>query len=211
MTGLHIDNLNLRVGSFELKDFSLAIDGHRYLVLMGRNGTGKSLLLKSICGVIEIDSGSIVLNGDDITFLEPRFRNVGYVPQDTSLFPHLDVRNNIMFSVKTNGADKQASLVRVNQVIESLCIGPLLERSVVNLSGGERQRVALARALVRGPQLLLLDEPVSAMDEEARHETCLMLKRVQKEFDITTIHVCHNRVEAEQVSDEICFMPESSK
>ena len=90
--------------------------------------------------------------------------------------------------------------------MQSLALAPLLDRSVINLSGGERQRVALARALIRQPQLLILDEPVSALDEEARLETCLMLKRVQQKIGITTIHVCHNRGEAEMLSDEIHFM-----
>lgn len=206
MTGLRVESLCLRAGKFELRDFSLELEGHKYFVLMGRNGTGKSLLLKAICGVIEVESGSIVLNGRDITWEEPRFRNIGYVPQTTALFPHLDVRRNIMFPLEVTGVKKKDAALRFDPLVERLCIEPLLDRSVINLSGGERQRVALARALVCEPQLLVLDEPVSALDEEARHETCLMLKRVQSEFSIMTIHVCHNRIEAELVSDEIHFM-----
>lgn len=206
MTGLHVEKLCLRAGRFELRDFSLEIEGHKYFVLMGRNGTGKSLLLKAICGLIEIDSGRITLNGRDITDEEPRSRNIGYVPQNTALFPHLDVRCNILFPLRIAGMGKHEAAAKMEPLVENLGIGPLLDRSVINLSGGERQRVALARALVREPQLLVLDEPVSALDEEARRDTCLMLKRVQSEFKITTIHVCHNRVEAELVSDEIHFM-----
>jgi len=206
MIGLSVVKLSLHAGDFILSDFSLDIEGHRYFVLMGKNGTGKSLLLKAVCGLIEIDSGTIVLNGRDITDIEPRHRNIGYVPQNVSLFPHLDVRNNILFPLKVAGIDKKHAIVKMVPLIENLGIGPILDRSVINLSGGERQRVALARALVRDPQLLVLDEPVSALDEESRLETCLLLKRVQKELGITTIHVCHNRVEAELVSDEIHFM-----
>ena len=206
MIGLHIDNLCLRAGKFELRDFSLDIEGNKYFVLMGRNGTGKSLLLKAVCGLIDIDSGSITLNGRDITYLEPRFRNIGYVPQNTALFPHLDVRANILFALKTAGVKKDHSEDRIEPLVESLALAPLLDRSVINLSGGECQRVALARALIRQPQLLVLDEPVSALDEEARLETCRMLKRVQQKIGITTIHVCHNRSEAEMLSDEIHFM-----
>lgn len=206
MIGLRIDHLCLSAGKFKLKNFSLEIEGNKYFVLMGRNGTGKSLLLKAVCGLIDIDSGSITLNGRDITYLEPRFRNIGYVPQNTALFPHLDVRANILFSLTRADAKKDHAEEKIEPLVKSLSLAPLLDRSVINLSGGERQRVALARALVRQPQLLVLDEPVSALDEEARQETCLMLKRVQQEIGITTIHVCHNRGEAEMLSDEIYFM-----
>lgn len=209
MIGLRIDTLCLRAGTFELKDFSLELKGHNYFVIMGRNGTGKSLLLKAICGLIDIDSGVITLNGHDITFLEPRFRNIGYVPQNTGLFPHLNVRDNIRFALKVAGVTGAKAAVKTEPVIKRLSLESLLDRSVINLSGGERQRVALARALVRVPQLLVLDEPVSALDTESRQEICQMLKQVQRELGITTIHVCHSRGEAEMLADEIHRMPKT--
>ncbi len=206
MIGLRIDALCLRAGEFELKDFSLELKGYRYFVIMGRNGTGKSLLLKAICGLIDIDAGVITLNGRDITFLEPRFRNIGYVPQNTALFPHLNVRDNILFALSVAGATGDQAAAKIEPYVESLALESLLDRSVINLSGGERQRVALARALVRDPHLLVLDEPVSSLDTESRQEICQMLKQVQREVGITTIHVCHSRLEAEMLADEIYFM-----
>ncbi len=206
MTGLRIEKLSLRAGDFALDDFSLEIKGGRYCVLMGRNGSGKSLLLKAVCGVHAIDSGGIILNGRDIALEEPRFRTIGYVPQHAALFPHLDVRHNMLFPLKAAGFGRKAAAARIEPLVASLGIGALLERSVVHLSGGERQRVALARALVREPQLLILDEPVSALDEEGRRDICLLLKRVQRDLQITTLHVCHSRSEAELVADEIRLM-----
>ena len=211
MSGLSIDKLSLHAGEFELRDFSLDIAENSYFVLMGRNGTGKSLLLKAVCGLKDIDSGRITLNGRDITYLEPRYRNIGYVPQNTALFPHLDVRANILFALKVDGVKENKAAAMIEPYVKSLALEPLLNRSVINLSGGERQRVALARALVRDPQLLVLDEPVSALDEEARGEICRMLRRVQEEVGITTVHVCHNRVEAEMLSDEVYFMGSDRK
>lgn len=203
MSILSIENLNLRVGKFELCDVSLRVDDNHYFVLMGATGSGKTLLLKSICGLVSIGSGSIKLNNADITEMEPRFRRIGYVPQESSLFPHLDVKQNIIFPLKIKGMPYGEAFAKVSDVIDKLEIGTLLDRSVYNLSGGERQKVALARALAGSPDLLVLDEPVSAVDEPTRVGICMLLKSIQREFKITTIHVCHSREEARLVSDVI--------
>lgn len=208
MSRLSIEKINISVGSFKVSDVTLTIKDHQYFVLMGPTGSGKSLLLKAICGLIPIDSGSISLNETDITHFQPRFRKIGYVPQDSGLFPHLKVKENIIFAPLVDGQNETDAMAMVDKVIKSLEITHLLERTVTNLSGGEKQKVALARALARNPQLLILDEPVSAVDEPTRKEICKILTLIQQEFRITTIHVCHSREEARFVSDNIGIMSE---
>lgn len=208
MSRLSIEKINISVGSFKVSDVTLTIKDHQYFVLMGPTGSGKSLLLKAICGLIPVDSGSISLNETDITHFQPRFRKIGYVPQDSGLFPHLNVKENIIFAPIIKGKNETDAMAMVDKVVKSLEITHLLERTVTNLSGGEKQKVALARALARNPQLLILDEPVSAVDEPTRKEICKILTLIQQEFRITTIHVCHSREEARFVSDNIGIMSE---
>ena len=194
---LEVDALYLTAGMFKLEDVSFSVEEGQYLVLMGRTGSGKSLLVQSIAGLVKIDRGQITLNDRDITNLEPRFRNIGYVPQDSGLFPHLNVKKNILFPLRV----RRLPYGDFEPVVDSIGIGHLLDRSVQHLSGGERQKVALARALVYKPSLLLLDEPLSALDEPSRNEIASTLKNVQNNFNVATIHVCHNSSEARDLAD----------
>ena len=206
MKALTVENITLRAGSFTLGRVSLEVDRGEYFVLMGMTGTGKSLLLKAICGLARIATGRILINGLDVTSLEPRLRHIGYVPQNGGLFPHLNVRNNIRFPMtvkKEKTADAEKKYLKI---VEHLNITDLLDRSVINLSGGEQQKVALARALATGPELLVLDEPVCALDEPTRYEICHDLCQAQKEFGVATVHVCHSFEEAKLVSDRIGIM-----
>ncbi len=206
MSRLKITDLHLTAGKFKVKDVNLDIDDHQYFVLMGPTGSGKSLLLKAICGLMPVEAGSIHMRDREITKLEPKDREIGYVPQNSGLFPHLSVLDNITFSAIVAGESHEDALKDSKNAIAKLEIAHLLGRSVVNLSGGETQKVALARALARNPQLLILDEPVSAVDEPTRKEICAVLSDIQTEFKITTIHVCHSREEARSVSDTIGVM-----
>ena len=208
MTALEITNLTLRAGSFVVRDVSLAVDEGEYFVLMGMTGSGKSLLLKAVCGLAQVSGGRVNLHQRDITPLEPRFRNIGYVPQDGGLFPHLDVQRNILFPLTVAGMKLSKARLAVEGIVASLGLEPLMTRSVAYLSGGEQQKVALARALARKPELLVLDEPVCALDEPTRRDTCRELRRVQKEFGVATVHVCHSRDEAALVSDRVGVMCE---
>jgi ABC-type sugar transport system ATPase subunit len=122
--------------------------------------------------------------------------------------PHLNVLRNVTFAMEVGGSSKKNAAAEIGPIVESLGIGALLNRSTVNLSGGERQKVALARALASKPKLLLLDEPVSALDEPTRREICAVLRRVQREFGVATIHVCHSRREAQAVHDCVGIMSE---
>jgi len=170
---------------------------------MGPTGSGKSLMIKSICGLARLKAGKVLLDGRDVTDLPARKRRVGYVPQDSGLFPHLNVERNIAFPLGLAQRRSARRGKRVWPVAASLGIEHLLARRTPTLSGGERQKVALARALVARPKLLVLDEPVSALDEPTRRETCELLLRVQRQYKLTTLHICHSRSEAQQVADRV--------
>lgn len=198
---IHVHELNFAAGSFALEEVSLEIDHGEYFVLLGPSGSGKTLLLESLCGLNRIDSGRILIGDRDVTALEPRKRSIGYLPQDYALFPHITVRRNIGFGLK--GRLPQG--VSVAEVVDDLAqlteVSHLIDRLPGNLSGGEKQRVALARALAIRPKALLLDEPVSALDEQTRDTLCRVIKRLQRETHTTTLHVCHNFAEMLTVAD----------
>lgn len=206
MNALELSGLSMHAGLFRISDVSLAVGEGEYFVLMGRTGSGKSLLLKAVCGLARIDSGSIRIHGKEVAGLEPRFRNVGYVPQDAGLFPHLSVLRNIIFPLTVRGLSICEAQAETAEAVETLGLTPLLERAIGGLSGGERQKVSLARALACRPRLLILDEPVCSLDEPTRYEICNELRRVQKQFGVATLHVCHSRTEAGQVSDRVGVM-----
>jgi len=206
MNALEITGLSMQAGRFRVGDLSLCIAEGEYFTLMGQNGSGKSLLLKAVCGLARIETGRICIHDKDVTKLEPRFRGVGYVPQDGGLFPHLTVQRNIAFPLTARGVAWGEAEAGAAEAVETLGLENLLSRKIHGLSGGERQKVALARALACRPCLLILDEPVCALDEPTRYEICTELRRVQKAFNIATLHVCHSRAEAEQVSDRVGVM-----
>ena len=201
-----VENLSLAAGAFRLQDVSLHAPGGKYLVLMGPTGAGKSLLIKCICGLIRIETGKILIGGVDVTNLEPRVRKIGYVPQGGGLFPHLTVGKNVTFSLRVRGLSHAKALAQSGPYVESLGLGSLLDRWPETLSGGERQKVALARALVSRPDVLLLDEPLSALDEPTQRAACAELRRIQRQFGVTTIHVCHNVNEARRVCDAVSII-----
>lgn len=197
---IKVTDLNLNVGEFSLDNISLTVADRQYFVLLGPTGSGKTLFLECLCGLIQPHTGKIEIDGQDVTNLPPRLRRIGYVPQDYGLFPHLTVEKNVIFGLRTSGMSYEESCNLVRPIIEMLSLNSLLKRSPMTLSGGERQKVALARALVTRPNLLLMDEPVSALDEQNRSQVCQELRRIQKELAVTTIHVSHNMEEAMTVS-----------
>ena len=207
---IEIKNLRHRAGEFKLA-IDLTIAESEYFVLLGKTGCGKTLLLECLSGLRACDRGSsIAINGLDITNAEPRERSVGYVPQEGALFTHLNVRENIAFALRVAHVYKNKIDKEVNRFAELLGITHLLKREVKGLSGGERQRVALARALVRKPSVLLLDEPVSALDEGTRDAVCRELLTMQREMKIPVIHVCHSFDEAAILADRVGIMREGA-
>ncbi len=198
-----IKDLSLTQGNFSLSNISFEILNGEYCALMGKTGSGKSLMIKAISGFIPITNGEIYIKGKPVSELEPKLRNVGYVPQYSMLFQHLSVYNNIAFALKIKRWKKSDIDCEVRRFAEMLNIADLLQRNTYHLSGGERQKVALARALIKNPDVLLLDEPLSALDEESRAEVCDILKLIHQEIKVATIHICHNMGEAERVSNRI--------
>jgi ABC-type sugar transport system ATPase subunit len=198
--------LSFSIGDFRLDQFNLDVAKGQYFVLLGPPGSGKTIFLECLCGLKRIKSGNIYIDGHDVTSLEPRMRNIGYVPQDYALFPHLSVERNIAFGLNVRGYHRAEISSKVIQVTEMLGIAHLLTRSTNALSGGEKQRVTLARALVNKPKVLLLDEPVCALDEATRQNVCSLLHRIQRQLGLTTIHVSHNLEEAFSVGDRAAIL-----
>ncbi len=191
-----------KLGKFRLNvDFEM---DRGYCVILGPTGAGKSVFLELIAGIIKPDRGEIRINGRDITSLPPEKRNIGFVPQDYALFPHLNVYKNIAYGLRN--VEKSERDRRVTEIAEKFEISHLLYRKPVTLSGGERQRVALARALVVQPKLLLLDEPLSAVDLRTKEVLMDELKFVQREFNVPVLHVTHDLMEAMLLADEIAVM-----
>ncbi len=172
-----------------------------YAVLMGRTGCGKTTLVEIICGLRRPVSGRVRLGDRDVTQELPAVRGVGYVPQDGAMFPTMTVREQLGFALQVRRRTPAEIAARVDQLATELSITALLDRLPQALSGGERQRVALGRALAAQPKVLVLDEPLSALDEELRDDLAALLRRVQREHGITALHITHSRAEAEQVAD----------
>ncbi len=199
---IHTEEICFRVGTFQLQGLSLDIAKGEYFVLLGPPGSGKTIFLECLCGLKKVESGRIHIDRRDVTDLEPRTRGIGYVPQDYALFPHLSVEQNIAFGLRAHGY----SDMKVDETADLLGIRRLLSRRIDGLSGGEKQRVALARALVLKPRILLLDEPVCALDEVTRQEVCAQLLAIQRRLGLTTVHVSHNLEEAFSVADRAAIL-----
>jgi molybdate/tungstate transport system ATP-binding protein len=203
---IRTEGISFRVGQFELKGIDLHIARGEYFVLMGPPGSGKTILLECLCGLRRIGAGRVLIDGRDVTDLEPRERGIGYVPQNYGLFSHLSVAGNIGFGLRRRHTARRSLRHKIRGVAELLGIDKLLDRSVGGLSGGEKQRVALARAIVVEPKVLFLDEPVSALDEATRRSVCSDLKSLHDRLGMSTIHICHNREEALSVADRAAVL-----
>lgn len=197
---IELESVSVSYGAFALRDVSLAVPTGRYAVLMGRTGSGKTTLLEVICGLRRPDAGRVRLAGHDVTRMRPAQRGVGYVPQDGALFPTMTVREHLAFAPTVHGWPTNRVLNQVERFAELLRIAHLLSRRPHGLSGGERQRVALGRALTVEPPVLLLDEPLSALDEPTREDMYTVLTEVRR-LGVTTLHVTHSQTEAERLAD----------
>jgi len=200
---LALRNLCCKAGGFSLRDLNLDLGAGEYLVLVGPTGSGKTTLIKCIAGLLRASGGTICLGSREITHLDPSQRNIGLLPQDYSLFPHLDVRGNILFGPLARRTPRDEAEGRLRRIVEVLGIRDLLGRGTGNLSGGEAQRVALARALIVHPEAILLDEPFSAVDPGMRMRLWFEIKEILRSLNVTVIHVTHNLDEASAVGDRI--------
>ncbi len=198
---LQLSELETTAGEFRLGPINLKAPSGSYGVLLGPPGCGKSVLVETICGLRHAKTGQIIVGDENVTDCDPGNRKIGYVPQDYLLFPVKTVKNNITFGLQSQGLSKKEAESKIRWILDLLEISHLINRWPATLSGGEQQRVALARALAVQPRLLLLDEPVSALDEGLRERVCRDLRRIQRELKITTLHISHNLEEALAVSD----------
>jgi multiple sugar transport system ATP-binding protein len=193
-----------------VKDLDIEIPDGKLIGLLGPSGCGKSTTLYMICGLQKPTSGKIFFGDSDVTNLEPEHRGVGLVFQNYALYPHLTVKQNILFPLQNlKGAEKltkEQMLERAQQAADLVQIGELMDRKPNELSGGQQQRVAIARALVKTPRVLLLDEPLSNLDARLRLQTREEIKRIQRETNVTTVFVTHDQEEAMSISDMIVVM-----
>ena len=203
---LRLEEVSCEIGGFSLKNLDLEIEPGGYFILLGPTGAGKSTLLKCILGLRPLTTGRIYLSGRDLTRLPVEKRQIGYLPQNCALFPHLDVRENILFGLRAARFTSQQLRDRLTFLIELLDLKPLLNRQPSSLSGGERQKIALARALSTRPRLLLLDEPFAAVDEGTKRKLWFELKQVFQQIPITVIHVTHNFEEAYAMGRKVGVM-----
>ena len=187
-------------------DFNVVIPAGKLIGLLGPSGCGKSTTLYMIAGLHKPTSGKIFFGEEDVTFMPPEKRGIGLVFQNYALYPHLTVKDNILFPLQNMKVPKEEALKLAQEMAELVHIGDLMERKPAQLSGGQQQRVAIARALVKKPKVLLLDEPLSNLDARLRLQTREEIRRIQKETGITTIFVTHDQEEAMSISDEIVVM-----
>ena len=203
MNQLVINNFSVKRGSFTLSPISLTIQMGEIFAILGRTGSGKTVLLEAISGMFPGDTGSILLDGTDIRDIPPSQRKLGLVYQDYGLFPHMKVKENISYGLKMHGYSKKEQDSRAQELMEMLSISHIGDQYPGTLSGGESQRTALARALALAPQVLLLDEPFSALDPATRQSLYQELRRIHRHFGCTIIFVTHDMDEAIKLAGRI--------
>lgn len=204
---LRVRGLSKSYGGFEaLGGVDMAIPAGTYLTLLGPSGSGKTTLLSILGGFTEPTGGTVWLDGEDVTFQKPAERATTTVFQDYALFPHLSVRSNVGFGLKMKRLPKTEIRQRTEEALEMTGLGGLGDRAIQDLSGGQRQRVALARALIVKPKVLLLDEPLGALDMHLRWRMQEELWRLQRETGAVFIHVTHDQEEAMNVGDVVCVI-----
>ncbi|MBQ2834312.1 MAG: ABC transporter ATP-binding protein [Clostridia bacterium] len=204
---LSLKNISKNFGEGDvLSGVSLDVHKGEFVTLLGSSGCGKTTTLRIISGLETPDSGEVILNGQDMTDLPPEKRPVNTVFQSYALFPHMNVEKNVAYGLKVRGMDKKAAANRVAQMLELVQMSEYAKRMPSQLSGGQRQRIAIARALAPQPQLLLLDEPLGALDLQLRRQMQIELKRLQKKLGITFVYITHDQEEAINMSDRIAVM-----
>jgi ABC-type Fe3+/spermidine/putrescine transport system ATPase subunit len=204
---IQIEGLALTRGGFALRDVDLTLGQGDYLTLLGPSGAGKTVLLEAVMGLSRPDRGRIFLNGEEATSLPPERRGISYLPQDLALFPHLSVRDNILFGARMRGMGAREMSDRLGELVGLLDLdGVISRRGVGTLSGGEKQRVALARALMPRPSILFLDEPLSALDAFIKRQLQVKLRDINRTLGVTIIHVTHDRDEAFMLGEKIAVL-----
>lgn len=204
---LSVQQLNKSYGATKiLKDISFSLPQGKMLVVLGPSGCGKSTLLSCLNGFEKVNSGKILLADEDITEVSPEERDITTVFQSYSLFPHLNVIENLMYGLKFKKMKRSAARKKAEEMLALLRLNDYAESSIQDLSGGQQQRVALGRSLIVAPKLLLLDEPLSNLDEKLRVSLRAEIRRLQKELGMTMVFVTHDQQEAFAIADQILLM-----
>jgi len=198
---IELIDIGWSAGDFRLANVSFKVPSGRYGVMMGSTGSGKTSIIEIICGLRRQHRGRVRIGERDVSHEAPGKRGIGYVPQDGAMFPTMTVREQIGFALRIRNRSVEEIESVVNSLAEELGVTHLLDRRPTGLSGGERQRVALGRALAARPEVLLLDEPLSALDEDMRDDVAALLKRLQREHRVTALHITHSREEATRLAD----------
>ncbi len=209
--GIRLENLVVKFGDFTaINDVTIQIPKGKLISLLGPSGCGKSTTLFTISGIHKPTSGKVFFGERDVTGLEPEKLGIGLVFQNYALYPHMTVRDNLMFPLKNLKWNKEEAQARVEEVAKIVKIEALLDRKPGQLSGGQQQRVAIARALAKKPDILLLDEPLSNLDTKLRVETRQEIRRIQQETGVTAVFVTHDQEEAMCISDQIILMKDGT-
>jgi putative spermidine/putrescine transport system ATP-binding protein len=204
---ISIQQVSKRYGSFvALDSVSLDIRPGEFVTLLGPSGSGKTTLLNIIAGFVQLGAGGLYFGGRDVSRLPPHRRELGMVFQNYALFPHMTVARNVEFPLRARSYTAQERRQRVEQALNSVRLGGLGHRRIDELSGGQRQRVALARAVVFDPKIILMDEPLSALDKQLREEMQIELRQLHEKLGSTTVYVTHDQREALTLSDRIAVM-----
>lgn len=204
---IRVENLTVTGPNFHLDDISFQVDKAEYLIVLGPSGAGKTVLLDTLAGLKKPRKGRILFSGRDVTRALPEERKIGYIQQNLALFPHLSVLENITFGARPNGIPPARARERARELAALLGIEHLLNRTDPRtLSGGEKQRVALARTLLVQPDIILMDEPFSALDSFTRRQLIFLLPEIFSRFQVTVVHVTHDLQEAFLLGDKIAVL-----
>jgi len=207
MSGVDVTELSVGFdGVTALESVSLSIRAGEFFTLVGPSGCGKTTTLRAIAGLADPSGGAVTVGGQDVTDAPPEERNVGIVFQNYALFPHMSVRENVAYGLRFHELDGRDDDERVAELLDLVDLAGVADRDPEQLSGGQQQRIALARALAPEPDVLLLDEPLSALDATLRKRLRVQIKTIQRELDITTIYVTHDQAEALALSDRVAVM-----
>ena len=203
---IEFENVSLTLGQFALHDISLKVNEGDFYFILGPSGAGKTVVLEAVAGLHQPDSGSVLLRGEDMQNIPPEKRNISLVYQDYSLFPHMDVFDNVAFGLKMRKKSKNEIKTVVDEMLQRFGISHIKNRATLTLSGGEQQRVALCRALVVEPEFLLLDEPLSAMDPITKDQFIGVLHDLHHDQGLTIVEVTHSRREAKALATRIAVI-----